>query len=589
MMKVEMANDNRFISIVEKILNGKFAAFNQPVSEIYFVKPDSTIVCVYDVGNHRFVVENPSSMGWIKSIKLENEVKCYADPVDRWMEVGPEWIYSAPITIQQETVFYIVCKSQQYNQAHLLQMLNLLAKSIGFRYVTNRTVEMVLLKSEYQRHICEAVPEGYMTVDRMGIITYLNRIGALLLHVHSDAVTGKKLSEVLDNHAQLLSVMETRKQWYHREFFVSTGRGQMHMIFSALPLFDDGKQVAGAIIIFEKIKNVQKILAEMVGIHPIFRFEDILYRSRNMAELIHLAQTAARTEANVLIEGESGTGKELIAQAIHNYSHRSKGPFVVIDCSAIPRDLVESELFGYVDGAFTGARKGGRLGKFELSNGGTVFLDEIGEMPMEMQAKLLRVIQSRMISRVGGDETIPVDFRIIAATNRNLEEEVKNGSFRLDLYYRLNVIHLTLPPLRERLEDIPLLVNLFIEKAARRSDGRIPDISPEAMRMLQSYSWPGNVRELENVIERAALLAKERIEPTHLPKRLMDSQQNDIIHPPQGRSMTMLMETNPLHFAEHQLILNTLQEANGNKSEAAKQLGISRSALYDKMRRYNIT
>jgi transcriptional regulator with PAS, ATPase and Fis domain len=499
------------------------------------------------------------------------------------------WIYLAQSESAQGTRLLLACESEEPNNSLRLQSLYYLAELISHIYLKNRTVEKVFLKSEYQQAICEAVTHGYLTVDRFGVVTYLNPNGAKYLHISEQDVIGKMMSDVpiFKDQKQLLDVVKTGEQWYHREFLITTTNGPVHFIFSALPIRDDRKHMVGVIYIFEKLKDFQKKYGNLMGSQPYFHFDNILFRSQSMAEIVHLAKAAARTEANILIEGESGTGKELIAQAIHNFSPRAKGPFVVIDCSAIPRDLVESELFGYVDGAFTGARKGGRLGKFEMSNGGTVFLDEIGEMPLEMQAKLLRVIQNRTITRVGGHETIPVDFRIIAATNRNLEEEVRLGQFRLDLYYRLNVIHLMMPPLRERPEDVEYLVPYFIRKAASRLEKPVPELSKEVLDICLAYSWPGNIRELENVMERAVFLCEGRVEPRHLPKNLLELS----CHGARcrlERSLTSI-SVQPLQDAEFYLIQNALQESNGNKKLAAQKLGISRSTLYEKMKRYALS
>ena len=232
---------------------------------------------------------------------------------------------------------------------------------------------------------------------------------------------------------------------------------------------------------------------------------------------------AAGTDANILVEGETGTGKEVFAQAIHNASAYNEGPFLAVNCAALPRDLIESELFGYVEGAFTGASRKGRLGKFELASGGTLFLDEIGEMPLEVQAKLLRVLQEKTIVRVGGDRTIPIDCRIIAATNRDLRQAVSEQRFRRDLLYRLNVLTIEVPPLRERRGDIPLFIERFIAHFAERSNKVVDSVAPQVLKRLTNYRWPGNVRELENIIEHGvALTNKRQIQWEDLPAYLQE-------------------------------------------------------------------
>ena len=286
----------------------------------------------------------------------------------------------------------------------------------------------------------------------------------------------------------------------------------------------------------------------------------------------------APTDATVLIQGESGTGKELVARAIHDRSLRRERPFVVINCSAYPSTLLESELFGHEKGAFTGAVRR-KIGRFEQADGGTVFLDEIGEIPSTAQIKLLRVLQSQKFERLGGESTIGVDVRVLAATNRNLIEEVQAGRFREDLFYRLNVIPIKLPPLQRRGNDIPLLAHHFLKRFAAEQAKPLERFSSEAMRLFMAYSWPGNVRELENSVEHAVVLAKQQIiEPGDLPAALVES-----FHKAQFQDEQQTITRN-----EEQLIRTVLEESDWNKTVAAGRLGISRSTLYEKMKKYSI-
>lgn len=293
----------------------------------------------------------------------------------------------------------------------------------------------------------------------------------------------------------------------------------------------------------------------------------------------------AETNATVLIHGESGTGKELIASAIHRHSSRAAAPFIAINCGAIPLTLMESELFGHERGAFTDAKEA-KAGTFERADGGTLFLDEVGELPLEAQVKLLRVLEDRQITRIGGKKPIPVDVRIVAATNRNLEEEVKNGRFRLDLLYRLNIFVLLLPPLRERKEDVPLLANFFIRKHNRALNLDIQGISHEAMSILSSSDWPGNVRDLENAVQSAMILCTgSTILPEHLPARLKGYDQTDPLAAPKAegggiREMNAQMEK--------ELILEALKKHGYNRTLTADALHISRKTLFNKMKRYGL-
>ncbi|GAB6886539.1 sigma 54-interacting transcriptional regulator [Desulfothermus okinawensis JCM 13304] len=312
---------------------------------------------------------------------------------------------------------------------------------------------------------------------------------------------------------------------------------------------------------------------------------NIIGKSKPMQDLLNMVSMVAPTEATVLITGESGTGKELIARAIHHGSPRKAGPLVIVNCAALAETLLESELFGHEKGAFTGADKR-REGKFKQADKGTIFLDEIGETSLAMQAKLLRVIQEREIQRVGSDVTIKVDVRIIAATNRDLEEEVKKGRFREDLFYRLNVVTLKIPPLRERREDIPLLAQHFLEKYAAKYKKNIKGFSPIAMDMFLKYPFPGNVRELENIVERAViLLMGDYITEKELPSQLTENYIKDT----DAISITpSIIPNRPLKEIEKEAIIATLNACGGNKSEAARRLKINRKTLHKKLKEYGI-
>ncbi len=319
----------------------------------------------------------------------------------------------------------------------------------------------------------------------------------------------------------------------------------------------------------EELKDKGELVTNIIGSSP------------PMLELLEMISYVAPTEATVLIAGESGTGKELVAESLHNNSARSSGPFIKVNCAALAESLLESELFGHEKGAFTGADRS-REGKFVQADGGTLFLDEIGETSQAMQVKLLRVLQEKELQRVGGEETVSVDVRVIAATNRDLEQEVADGNFREDLYYRLNVVMLTVPPLRDRDEDIPTLVNYFVDHFAKKNRRVVEGITPECMEQLCSYPWPGNVRELENAIERGVILMRgEQMTEKSLPLSLQKFKENNGDLAGKGELPSTLYE------AEKMLILQTLEETDGNKSEAARRLGITRKTLQNKLQKYD--
>lgn len=331
------------------------------------------------------------------------------------------------------------------------------------------------------------------------------------------------------------------------------------------------------IIEFFKEKSNINIQAE--------EFEGIVGRSKKMREIFNEIAIVSKSESSILIEGESGTGKELVAKAIHRLSKRKDKPFIAVNCSAIPSELFENEFFGHEKGAFTGANQR-EIGKIELAEDGTLFLDEIGEMPLFMQAKLLRVLQEREFYRVGGKNPVQVRCRFISATNRNLEEMVENREFREDLFYRINVIHIKLPPLRERKEDIPLLAKKFLEKFNNLNDKSIVGIDSDAMEILMNYHWPGNVRQLENVIERAVVICQsDFIKPEHLPSRIKDginSTDKELLVDVKHKEKVNLFEL------EKNLILKILQEENFNQTKTAERLGISRKQLRTKMKNYGL-
>jgi len=368
-----------------------------------------------------------------------------------------------------------------------------------------------------------------------------------------------------------------------------------------IPIVKDGETV-GAVgkVVFKDVKDLKILSNKLTKLEfeleyykeelrkvygGKYTFESIIGNSEKMEWIKSIAFKASKGNSTVLILGESGTGKEVFAQAIHNGSIRNKGPFIKVNCAALPENLLETELFGYDEGAFTGAKKGGKPGKFELSNRGTIFLDEIGDMPISMQVKLLRVLQEREFERVGGTKTIKLDLRVIAATNRDLTKMIEQGQFRQDLYYRLDIISLAIPPLRERTEDIPLLCDMLLKKINKRVQHYVEGIAPATLKLLMAYKWPGNVRELENVLERALNLMDDNevlIAPEHLPPVV--KKMNKVKEPIEVSENLAEM----LDDTEKQAILKVLEEAGGNKSKAAKLLGIHRSGFYQKLQKHNI-
>lgn len=439
--------------------------------------------------------------------------------------------------------------------------------------------------------ILEIIYDGIVVVNTDGIITMLSKAYSEFLEVDRKSVIGKPVTEVIENTRMHI----VAKTGISEIAQLQKLKGK-YMIATRVPIIKEGK-VQGAVgkvlfrnvkdfnSLYNKIKKLEKDIERYSGgikesNHAIYSFNNIIGSSTKMREAIDIAKKAAHTNSNVLLRGESGTGKEIFAHAIHNASNRAHGNFVKVNCAAIPTELLESELFGYEKGSFTGANKEGKIGKFELASGGTIFLDEIGDMPLHMQAKLLRVLQEKEVERIGATVTRSIDTRVIAATNKDLEKMLRLGEFREDLYYRLNVVSIKIPPLRERPEDIVTLANYLIDKICNKLDKKVAGIDKSAMEAMKRYSWDGNVRELENIIERAINLVEYEgiIKSEHLPSEIAVGIAN--------KHVESLDEV--LNKAEKEAIINALNVYSGNKSKVAKALKISRTTLYEKMNKHNI-
>ncbi|WP_064199681.1 sigma-54 interaction domain-containing protein [Brevibacillus brevis] len=424
----------------------------------------------------------------------------------------------------------------------------------------------------HMQAILDASHDGIIAVDRDSIIIGVNKNAMEILGLPSNIV-GQKITRYIPN-SDMLRILATGK----KEIGDIATILNRQIIINRLPIVVEG-EIVGAVSTFKEITDIQKMEMRIrkqsmeSGLEAKFRLEDIIGESAAIREAKEWAETFARTDATVLIQGETGTGKELFAQGIHLSSQRATGPFIPVNCAALPGNLLESELFGYEEGAFTGARKGGKPGLFELAHGGTLFLDEIGEMSIPIQALLLRILQEKKVRRISGERIVPVDVRIIAATNRDLERLVEEKQFRSDLYFRLNVLTLELPALRERIEDIPLLVTSIMEEIKERENKRHLKVEEAVFHVLKQYDWPGNVRELRNVVERMVLLCKDdalgKGDTAFFAKKLYQRQ-----------------SYRDQEEGEAEAIRKVLAETKGNKGEAAKILGMDRSTLWRKMKRY---
>ncbi len=451
-------------------------------------------------------------------------------------------------------------------------------------------------------NVFRAMSDGVIMLDHEGRIRQSNLSAQKMLGHRNRELKGIDINEIISGKAKLIpGLLNDGETFYDQEFWLAGREGRVHVTASGLPIYDDDNQIEGASLILRPIAQVQQLVNKFTGAQASFTFDSIIGKDKQLQNSIRVAATAGRNNSTVLLQSESGSGKEVFAQSIHNASQRRNEPFVAINCAALPRELVASELFGYVEGAFTGAQKGGRPGKFELAHRGTLFLDEIGSMPLEQQALLLRAIQEKSILRVGGTDLIKVDVRIIAATNQDLLELVGEGRFRADLYYRLNVIKIIIPPLRERRGDIKLLFNHFVEDMSPRFERRVTEVDPEVAEYLRDYDWPGNVRELQNVVERILLLAEDgHITVDCLPReitrpagyaQLRSTRGNK--PPAEGSAPVAVSNRNHRKILAQQQekedIVHTLNRCGGNVSKAAAELGISRYTLYRRMKSYDIS
>lgn len=470
---------------------------------------------------------------------------------------------------------------------------------ISAAQLIHRLLKHCEITNSFFETLLDTVNEAVTVVTKEGTVSHWNSVAQDTYSIPQGNILGKHIADFFE-----LETLETLKildegrpvrQSYH------SPRPGTHVLINASPVVYNGtilgaisceQDVTQIVRLNEKLSNTSSELRDLQKKIPSPEdpFSKIIGKGQSIRHTISVARKISSSEATVLITGESGVGKELFAQAIHMASPRSKKPLITLNCGAIPAALFESELFGYHGGAFTGAERKGKPGKLELAHGGTLFLDEVGELPLGLQVKLLRVLQDRCFYRLGGTEPITVNTRIIAATNRNLEKMMQMGEFREDLYYRLNVITLEVPPLRERTEDIPELAQAFLHESALKHNRPMPSLDPAVIVAFLNYHWPGNVRELHNVAERLAVLADEGIiETKYLPLALKRSKLEPLHLSGSIRSQINFNSSKQDNKSkEMETICSMLERTHGNKTAAAKLLGISRGTLYYKLKQYNL-
>jgi transcriptional regulator with PAS, ATPase and Fis domain len=465
---------------------------------------------------------------------------------------------------------------------HSLGLVVAAVKAIERELDLRETLREKQLLVMQQNALLELADTGIALIDREGRILRANREINDIFGMY-DGCVGQLIGDLVKADIDFPGLIARDADLVDQEIALQVAAKNTHLRVSTA-LVRNGGVAESMVVRVRASRDVLRLVNRVAGSKATYTFHDILGSSPALRQCIKLAQNASRTNANVLILGESGTGKELFAQAIHNDSPRCAGPFVAINCGALSRELIQSELFGYEGGSFTGAKKEGNPGRFELADGGTLFLDEIGELPLEVQANLLRVLQTWEVYRIGAKYAKPVNVRVVAATNKDLQRAVKEKTFRDDLFYRINIFSIALPALRNRPEDLRMLAETMLRRYSRPMPQRFQGITEEVYSIFEQHSWPGNIRELENVIERALVLAEgPEIRPSDLPV-LSSRETARYLSLPEGDPP--LNET--LHALERQLLLRSLARSGGVKAEAARRLGIKESALYYKLEKYGI-
>lgn len=524
---------------------------------------------------HEVVIDNPG----------KNELCQFCEQKDDCPEKY-EIVYPINVDSSSVGVIGLLCFDEEkakivnQNKDSYLAFLGKMAETLGLKVKEEDFLKGLVYSYRYLKSIIDCLEEGLVTVDLNGKIMHYNKTAQQLLgEVISSSNASLGLILGSKRADEIISVVGNKQKVLEKEMWIDAKLGKLHLMVYARPITTE-RGVQGIAISLNQFTTIRRLVNRYSSNETNYTVEDILGISKPIQQLREKIKNIASSNSTVLIRGESGTGKELVARAIHNYGAWSQGPFVAINCSAIPESLLESELFGYEDGAFTGARKGGKMGKFELADKGTIFLDEIGDMAQYLQAKLLRVLQERRIERIGGLHPIPVDVRVIAATNRDLEKMIAQGEFREDLYYRINVIPITIVPLRERKDDIDVLCEFFIKTYNQQLNKSVHYMSKGFRRSMCEYSWPGNVRELQNAIEYAMNLASgDILDEEHLPVGIRDMQDNAVL------------DSFNLEQLERRVIRRCLQQFGSTvegKQKAAEELGIGIATLYRKMKRYGI-
>jgi transcriptional regulator with PAS, ATPase and Fis domain len=493
--------------------------------------------------------------------------------------------YVAPVLDKHGNLVLVVGISvnMEKSNRYMLGMISAAAKAIENEFQLKEVHLQLLHHNEMQKKILDSVTDGIVYIDDKNMITHANLEMVNMTGIKSEDMIGKSINIIQTNPKINTLIASIRKGVNIGKVRINGRVKSYNCIVKYRYVESNDPGSYNLVLFFTKYEEIQELADQMSQENrAFFTFDDINGKSIEILDCIRVARKAAEHNVRILIEGESGTGKEMFAQAIHNYGPRKKGPFVAVDCGAIPRELLESELFGYEEGAYTGARRGGQRGKFEVAHGGTLFLDEISNMPIDMQSKLLRVLQENKILKIGGYQPISIDVQVIAATNKDLFTEVEKGNFREDLLYRLNTVHIKLPALRDRKEDIPIFINQIIQRANSQFNKTVRGADDRTVSTLMKYDWPGNVRQLSNVVEHMVLMSNKNILIEELiPEEIKKDLSLDA-------SIEFPSKLEPLEIANARYIKHVIDECGGNIKKASELLEISRATVYRILRKNDL-
>jgi transcriptional regulator of acetoin/glycerol metabolism len=512
-------------------------------------------------------------------LKLGEPIQIFAG--EHYCINSRKWTCSgAPIRNPEGKIIGGIDMTGPYQKAnsHTLGMVVAAAYAIENYLRQTKNFEECQAANNFKNTVIESITEALITIDQNGFITMVNNKFTNKCNLPLNMIVGKNIKDFFnkDKNKDLLNIISINQPVTDAVVRIFQQNKFIDCTISCNPILSPQKNILGKIIMLNEIKRARSLVNRLTGARASFRFKNMIGKNTRFLDSIRQAKLASKSVSTVLLLGESGTGKDVFAQAIHNESSRKDGPYIAINCAAIPRDLISCELFGYSEGAFTGSKKGGNEGKFELAGGGTIFLDEITEMPLELQTTLLRVLEDKTITRIGGKEIVQLDVRIIAASNKNIREEVKKGAFREDLYYRVNVFTIEMIPLRERKNDIPILADQFIKNISEKMNRNINRVDDKIFKVLLNYAFPGNVRELQNIIERAINIAP-------LNEITLDLIPFEVVH---GQQITEdgygIVSIDDM---ERRMILNMLR-SNFSKSDIANKMKISRNTLYRRLNKY---